>query len=387
MKDEFTILIVDDIPGNADVLCKTLEVEGYSISMALSGEVALKIAPKIKPDLILMDVMMPGMDGFETCRKLKEDPVFENTPIIFVTGKAATEDIVDAFKSGGADYITKPFRSEEVLARVGTHIRLTQTIKKNEYLVEELKKAVLNLENAQQESLAKSQFLGRMSHELHTPLNAIIGFSTFLSMGESDPLNEEQRESVNEITKAGKHLVNLVDQVLEINRFDSADLKSVSEKVPLVPVINGALASMAELAKDKCISFDNLIDKDREIFVNGDPEKIRPVFLNVLENAIRYNKKGGKVALSLTQEGPEKICVAIRDTGDGIPEDKYEKIFDPLYRLENHVKNCIDGVGVGLTVVKKYMTIMNGRVYVESKLGIETCFTLEFERWNDKERI
>ena len=189
MKDEFTILIVDDIPGNVDVLRKTLEVEGYSISMALSGEVALKIAPKIKPDLILMDVMMPGMDGFETCRKLKEDPVFENTPIIFVTGKAATEDIVDAFKSGGADYITKPFRSEEVLARVGTHIRLTQTIKKNEYLVEELKKAVLNLENAQQESLAKSQFLGRMSHELHTPLNAIIGFSTFLSMGESDPLN------------------------------------------------------------------------------------------------------------------------------------------------------------------------------------------------------
>ena len=385
MKDEFTILTVDDIPGNADVLRKTLEVEGYSISMALSGEVALKIAPKIKPDLILMDVMMPGMDGFETCRKLKEDPVFENTPIIFVTGKAATEDIVDAFKSGGADYITKPFRSEEVLARVGTHIRLTQTIKKNEYLVEELKKAVLNLENAQQESLAKSQFLGRMSHELHTPLNAIIGFSTFLSMGESDPLNEEQRESVNKITKAGKHLLNLVDQVLEINRFDSADLKSVSEKIPLVPVINGALASMAELAKDKCISFDNLIDKDREIFVNGDPEKIRPVFLNVLENAIRYNKKGGKVALSLTQEGPEKICVAIRDTGDGIPEDKYEKIFDPLCRLENHVKKCIDGVGVGLTVVKKFMAIMNGRVYVESNLGIETCFTLEFERWTGKD--
>ena len=97
MENETTILIVDDIPGNVDVLRKTLEVEGYSISMAPSGEVALKIAPKIKPDLILMDVMMPGMDGFETCRKLKEDTVFENTPIIFVTGKAETEDVVDAF--------------------------------------------------------------------------------------------------------------------------------------------------------------------------------------------------------------------------------------------------------------------------------------------------
>jgi len=387
VENETTILIVDDIPGNVDVLRKTLEVEGYSISMAPSGEVALKIAPKIKPDLILMDVMMPGMDGFETCRKLKEDTVFENTPIIFVTGKAETEDVVDAFKSGGADYITKPFRDEEVLARVGTHLKLIQTIKTNECLVTDLKRAVLNLESAQQESLAKSQFLGRMSHELHTPLNAIIGFSELLSMRERDPLNEEQSESVDEIKKAGKHLLNLVDQVLEINKIDSGELKCVSQKVSLDAIISEAITSMSDLAEGECVSFDNLIDKDREIFVNGDPEKIRPVFLNVLENAIRYNKKGGKVALSLTQEGPEKICVAIRDTGDGIPEDKYEKIFDPLYRLENHVKNCIDGVGVGLTVVKKYMTIMNGRVYVESKLGIETCFTLEFERWNDKERI
>ena len=101
-------------------------------------------------------------------------------------------------------------------------------------------------------------------------------------------------------------------------------MKSVSEKVPLVPIINGALASRADLAEDKCISFDNLIDKDREIFVNGDPEKIRPVFLSVLENAIKYNKKGGKVSLNLTSEGLEKSCAAIRDTGDGIAEDKYE---------------------------------------------------------------
>jgi len=387
VENETTILIVDDIPGNVDVLRKTLEVEGYSISMAPSGEVALKIAPKIKPDLILMDVMMPGMDGFETCRKLKEDTVFENTPIIFVTGKAETEDVVDAFKSGGADYITKPFRDEEVLARVGTHLKLIQTIKTNECLVTDLKRAVLNLESAQQESLAKSQFLGRMSHELHTPLNAIIGFSELLSMRERDPLNEEQSESVDEIKKAGKHLLNLIDQVLEINKIDSGELKCVSQKVSLDAIISEAITSMSDLAEGECVSFDNLIDKNRDIFVNGDPGKTKQVFLNVLDNAIKYNKEGGEVVLSLTEGDPEKVCVAIRDTGGGIPQDKHEKIFDPLYRLENHVKNCIDGVGVGLTVVKKYVTIMNGRVYVESKLGIETCFTLEFERWNDKERI
>ena len=387
MENETTILIVDDIPGNVDVLRKTLEVEGYSISMAPSGEVALKIAPKIKPDLILMDVMMPGMDGFETCRKLKEDTVFENTPIIFVTGKAETEDVVDAFKSGGADYITKPFRDEEVLARVGTHLKLIQTIKTNECLVTDLKRAVLNLESAQQESLAKSQFLGRMSHELHTPLNAIIGFSELLSMSERDPLNEEQRESVDEIKKAGKHLLNLVDQVLEINKIDSGELKCVSQKVSLDAIISEAITSMSDLAEGECVSFDNLIDKNRDIFVNGDPGKIKQVFLNVLDNAIKYNKEGGEVVLSLTEGDPEKVCVAIRDTGGGIPQDKHEKIFDPLYRLENHVKNCIDGVGVGLTVVKKFMTIMRGRVYVESKLGGGTCFTLEFEKWAGKDSV
>jgi len=295
-----------------------------------------------------------------------------------VTGRAATEDIVAAFAAGGADYINKPCRSEEVLARVGTHLRLTKTIKKNECLVADLKEAILNMESAREESLAKSQFLGRMSHELHTPLNAIIGFSELLS---DDSLDEEQKESVGEINKAGKHLLHLVAQVLEVNRIDAGELECV--KVPLVAIVNEAIIATADLAKERCIAFDNLLDTGREIFVNGDPDKIRQVFLNLLDNAIKYNKEGGRVVLSLTQSDP--ACVAIRDTGDGIPQDKCEKIFDPLYRLKNHVESCIDGVGVGLTVVKKFMTIMNGRVYVESKLGVESCFMLEFEKWEERD--
>ena len=381
MKDDTSILIVDDIPANVDVLRKTLEPEGYIISMAPSGEMALRIAPKIKSDLILMDITMPGMDGYEVCRKLKEDPVFENTPVIFVTGKAETEDMVAAFNSNGADYITKPFKSEEILARVRMHLRLAQTIKTNEYLVGALKKAVLNLESAQQENLAKSQFLGRMSHELHTPLNAIIGFSELLKMDANDSLNENQKQSIGEIYEAGKHLLDLVDQVLEISRIDSGELKCVFKKVHLNPIINETIASMTDLADNKCVSFNNLLHKNHEIFVNGDPDNIRQVFFNVIDNAVKYNKKGGRVTLSLAQDVPEKIGVFIRDNGDGIPGDKYEKIFDPLYRLENHVKNCIDGVGVGLTVVKKFMTIMNGRVYIESELGMGSCFILEFEKW------
>ncbi len=379
------ILMVDDNPGNLDILMDMLKGEGYQISVATSGEMALKAVDHQLPDLILLDVMMPGIDGFETCEKFKNDPVTKSIPIIFLSAKTDSTDIVKGFQVGGLDYVIKPFNQEEVLVRIRTQLLLTQTLNKNEYLVKNLKEAIQNMESAQQESLAKSKFLGRMSHELRTPLNAIIGLSQVLSMKKINPLDEENRRSVDDITTAGKHLLNLVCQVLEMNRLDSEETHWDFEKTSLVPIINEEVAGMGGLAEGQGVDVINSIDKDCEIFVNGDSDKIKKVFSNVLDNAIKYNKNGGEVTLNLTQEDPKKVCIAIRDTGDGIPEDKYEKIFEPLYRLENHVENCIDGVGVGLAVVKKFMTIMNGRVYVESKLGIESCFTLEFERWNGED--
>ncbi|MCA9482255.1 MAG: diguanylate cyclase [Nitrospina sp.] len=138
MPQNSQILIVDDNHSNVDVLKRSLETKGYGISIAPSGEVALKIAPKLKPDLILMDLMMPGMDGFETCKKIKELPEIQDVPIIFVTGKTETEDIVKAFRVGGVDYISKPFREEEIQARVAAQIRIRKLIGEKEKLIQEL---------------------------------------------------------------------------------------------------------------------------------------------------------------------------------------------------------------------------------------------------------
>ncbi len=135
------ILIVDDNTINVDVLRKSLEIKGYEISMAPNGEIALKIAPKLNPDLILMDLMMPGMDGFETCQKIKSIPELKDIPIIFVTGKNATEDIVNSFRAGGVDYISKPFRTEEVLVRVASQIKIRRLMKEKEDLIKELDRA------------------------------------------------------------------------------------------------------------------------------------------------------------------------------------------------------------------------------------------------------
>jgi DNA-binding response OmpR family regulator/DNA-binding CsgD family transcriptional regulator len=166
VKDGTSILIVDDVSANVDMLRKILEAEGYSISMAPNGEVALDRAAKIKPDLILMDVMMPGIDRFETCRKLKEDSVLKNTPILFVTGKTETEDIVEGFRAGGADYITKPFRSEEVIARVGTHLRLRGSIEKLEKFNQHLEELVAaRTHELQKKNLALSEILSQIELE------------------------------------------------------------------------------------------------------------------------------------------------------------------------------------------------------------------------------
>jgi len=200
------ILVIDDTPINLTLLKNMLTEQGYDVRLAVSGEIALKAIEHMRPDLIVLDILMPDMDGYEVCRRLKANPETHDIPVVFMSALNETVNKVAAFEIGGVDYISKPFQAEEVVARVRTHLRLQEQAR-------ELKRAKDVAEAANQ---AKSEFLTSVSHELRTPLHAILGFAQV--MARSGSLPAEHQENLHIILENGDHLLVLINQVLEVSR-------------------------------------------------------------------------------------------------------------------------------------------------------------------------
>ncbi len=355
------VLIVDDTPANIDVLHNILNDQGFQIAVALSGEQGLSYAPQFNPDLILLDIMMPGIDGFETCKRLKSNDPTKDIPVIFLTAKTESEDIVKGFKLGAVDYITKPFQHEEVLVRIETHSNLRQTTKKNERLIKELKEAISLLNEAQKENIAKSEFMSRMSHELRTPMHAILGFSQLLEQSKYIQENDNDRESVTEILKAGKHLLSLINNVLDFSQIEIDAYKNNLKEVCLFEIVKDVTTPnhpQADLLKIKIV---NNISKDNKTTVNGDPKLLHQILEIFLKNAIKYNKENGTVTIEQNISEDGALSLSVMNTGENIPEDMLKKVFEPFFRLETH-KDSSDGIGMGLALAKKFAELMGGIV-------------------------
>lgn len=355
------VLIVDDTPANIDILHNILNDQGFQIAVALNGEQGLSYVPQFNPDLILLDIMMPGIDGFETCKRLKSNEPTKDIPVIFLTAKTESEDIVKGFKLGAVDYITKPFQHEEVLARIETHSNLRQTTKKNERLIEELKEAISLLNEAQKENIVQSEFMSRMSHELRTPMHAILGFSQLLEQSKNIQENDNNRESVTEILKAGKHLLSLINNILDFSQIEIDAYKNNLKEVCLLEIAKNAIISLYPLADQLKIKIVNNISKDNKTNVNGDPKLLHQILEIFLKNAIKYNKENGTVTIEQNRSEDGTLSLSVINTGENIPEDKLKKVFEPFFRLENH-KNSTDGIGMGLALAKKFAELMGGIV-------------------------
>jgi two-component system, sensor histidine kinase and response regulator len=212
---ESKVLIVDDTPANIDVLHEVLKGHGYQIAMAMNGKQALINVFQFKPDLILLDVMMPELNGYETCTRLKSNEQTKNIPIIFITAKAEHGDIVKGFALGAVDYIIKPFQHEEVISRVKTHTQLREMIKKNEQLVTQLKGSISSSNETQKKDIEVSASFSRMSQDLRAPLNSIL--ESALSLEQSQTIKEKNKDknTVAQIIKASKHSLALIKSVLE----------------------------------------------------------------------------------------------------------------------------------------------------------------------------
>ena len=364
------ILIVDDTPVNLTVLRAMFSEKQLLISVASNGEAAIKNAQHSIPDLILLDIVMPGIDGFETCKRLKSNEATKDIPVIFISAKAGIEDFVKGLSFGGVDYIAKPFRQEEALARTQIHLRLRKAFIDKEIAQKNAEK------DAEKANQAKSEFLARMSHELRTPMNAILGFTQLLETDEKNPLADYQKKNLERVSVAGNHLLKLINEVLDLSTIESGNMQLSTELVDMISIVDNVIAISQPLADQRDVSIRYQKIPEGNCLIEVDPLRFKQVVLNLVSNAIKYNKPKGSVVISFARQGDGKIRLGVRDTGHGIAEDKKGKLFKPFERFDTDAE-LIEGTGIGLSISKQLVELMGGTIGFESVLGEGSLFYID----------
>jgi two-component system, sensor histidine kinase and response regulator len=361
------ILMVDDNSRNLNVLFDILKGKGYELSAATSGEMALKAATNFLPDLILLDIMMPGINGFETCTKLKSDPVTENIPVIFLSAKVDTEDIVKGFQVGGVDYITKPFNHEEFLVRIRTQLLLREKTKKLEEAKMEISNYAKELEKSNE---ALTNFSLIAAHDLNAPLRSITNLGQFLIDDYGEILEEEGKDKLEKMRMLSIDLSSLIDSLLNFSMitkdakpFVSNDLNSLVQKVV------DSLDMRVQESSGK-IKISNLPILDGETYL------LTQLFQNLISNSLKFHVDGTPPLVEIYSEslGNGKWAVIVKDHGIGFEEKFAEEIFIPLKRLVPN--KDFEGSGIGLATCKKIVDYHKGDIIVLSKLGEGSTFKI-----------
>ena len=364
-----SILIVDDVPSNLDLLVDILERSGHEVRVARSGRRALAAAHAAAPDVVMLDVNMPEMDGYEVCRRLKGEARTRAIPVIFLSVNDHVGDKVRAFRSGGADYITKPFHAEEVLARVESQLEFARL---QRALVHEREEALRAREAAVEANRAKSTFLANMSHELRTPLNGIIGF---VQLMEGDTtLTTEQRERLAVIMRSGEHLLALINDVLSLSKIEAGQTSLAERTFDLRRLLQGLEEMFRLRAEEQGIQLVFEVAPDLPRWVTCDDGKLRQVLINLLGNAIKFTDEG-RVTLRSSWAG-ERALFSVEDTGHGVAVDDLERIFEPFVQSETGRRRG-EGTGLGLAISRNYARLMGGEIVLESETGKGAAFRFD----------
>jgi len=382
--EKYNILLVDDRPENLITLEGILESPELEIYTANSGNEALGILLEHDFALVLMDVQMPGMDGFETAEIMRSNEKTKQIPIIFVTAiSKQRKHIFRGYRAGAVDYLYKPLDLEILKSKMSAFIEffkhrsaLQETTKKLKKTVDELKEAKNIAENA---TNTKSLFLASMSHEIRTPLNGIIGMAD-LGLMDTD-ISELQKERLEDIKKSGETLLEIINDILDISKVeaDAFELEEIEFSLrDLVERIFNTISIKAIDGKNELIC-----DIDEEIpdIIIGDPLRLKQILTNLLNNAIKFTKEGTiKLSIELLENIEEQLRLkfCIIDTGIGIDKDKIDNLFSTYTQADVSTTRTHGGTGLGLNISQKLANMMGGNITVESEVskGSSFCFSL-----------
>lgn len=356
------LLLVDDEERNLGLLETLLSPHGWRTSRALEGETALRLAAAEAPDCILLDMMLPGLDGFEVCRRLKADPATSLIPVIMVTALQKREDRARGLEAGADDFISKPVNPEELRARVRSLLRLR-------FLHEELAERLRQLRAAE---ALRQQLTHLLIHDLNGPLSALKLNLSILLAGLEEPLRPQQQAILTNALGNAEHLSRLIRTLLDIARLEEGRLPVKQEPLSLAALAGAACREQEAAFRAKGVTLEEALLPDLPP-VLGDEDLLSRVLDNLLRNALEFTPAGGRVTVS-AGGGAGGVTLSVRDTGQGIPAAFREKIFDKFAQAEVGAQGGRRGTGLGLTLCRLAVEAHNGRIWVESTEGRGSCF-------------
>ena len=366
------VLIVDDMAANVRLLTAILKIEGYEIETANNGADALALIETRVPDVVLLDAMMPGMDGFEVCRRIKTDAATAFLPVVMVTALSETADRVRALEAGADDFLAKPVDDIEVVARVESLVRVGRQHKALEDAHQELKKLEAMRDN----------MTAMLVHDLRTPLTTLLGPLEMLQTGQFGTLDPMQDEIVAMSTRSGHRLLDLVNQLLDVAKMEGGELSPEWSAVDANELIDEALEQLALITHQHRISLQRAVATDTPGF-QADDDLLRRVLTNLVGNAIKFTPEPGQVEISARETTPGEnqkfglnsgVLFGVRDNGDGVPEEDRERIFDKFGQAESRKSGRKTSTGLGLTFCRLAVEAHGGQIWVESQVGKGSTF-------------
>lgn len=348
------ILIVDDSPSTLQLLSEIFQQHGYTIRAALSGRLALQSLASAIPDIVLLDITMPDMNGYEICQAIKSNEASKDIPVIFISGLTKSIDVVKGFSVGGVDYVMKPFQVKEVVARVETHVKL----RRQQLALQESYAALRTLEDM------RDNLVHMIVHDLRNPLLSANFCLEEITAMKDVPLPPQVRENVNEALVSTHAVMEMVNSILDVSRMEDGLIPLNLEPCDLIKLSQDAIQSTLPLLKSRHITLESELES---VTVKADRNLITRVIRNILSNAIRFTSEtDGEIHIGAgIDEGMARIT--IRDNGQGISPDYHRKIFEKFFQVNCALSGERHSTGLGLTFCKLAVQAHGGRIGVQSE--------------------